>query len=236
MKKPILAAALLLSLAAGPFASSPALAVSSEAPPPATGTSAAATGASGTTDPATDPAADPAADPATDPAIDPATDPATDPVTDPPAPEPSSDAALPDPPVTEPAPARYVTGGGIGAKWRSLGVRAGCWAPRRRTSSARPGFASRPTPAARSFGRPGRVPTRSCGPPDAPARNGRGRRAGGLRLRHRRRNRSGGTVPAEILHRQVSSGRAPGSWSSPPGRASAAAGQPLGPRPSWDCR
>lgn len=142
MKKQILAAALLLGLAAGPLASSPALAVSSETPPPvqAAEASPAATGTAGATAEVTDPApaTDPATDTATDPATDPATNPATDPVTDPAAPEPPSDPsvtepavtdpAATDPPVTDPAPEpepEFVTGGGIGAKWRSLGAADG---------------------------------------------------------------------------------------------------------------
>jgi uncharacterized protein with LGFP repeats len=151
VKKAILAAALLLSLAAGPLASSPALAVGSETPPSvqATETStpaAGTTGATAETDPATAPATGPVADPVTDPATGPvtgpateaATDPATDPVTDPAAPEPPSDPLVTDPPatgpavtdpaVTDPAPdpePEFVTAGGIGAKWRSLGGAGG---------------------------------------------------------------------------------------------------------------
>jgi L,D-peptidoglycan transpeptidase YkuD (ErfK/YbiS/YcfS/YnhG family) len=151
VKKPILAAALLLSLAAGPLASTPALAVGSETPPSvqATETSAPAAGTTGATaetdpataaatDPVTDPVTDPATGPVTGPATEAATDPATDPVTDPAAPEPPSDPQVTDPPatgpavtdpaVTDPAPdpePEFVTAGGIGAKWRSLGGAGG---------------------------------------------------------------------------------------------------------------
>jgi hypothetical protein len=85
-----------------------------------------------------DPVTDPATGPVTGPATEAETDPATDPVTDPAAPEPPSDPQVTDPPatgpavtdpaVTDPAPdpePEFVTAGGIGAKWRSLGGAGG---------------------------------------------------------------------------------------------------------------
>lgn len=118
MKKTLLAAALLLSFAAGSFAPSPALA--DEAAP---STPPAQSADTGSTDPGNLPATDeataqpdtpaaPAETPGTGEVLgtqltDPSTDPAPDPSTDP-APEP------------DPAP-EFVTRGGIGAKWLGLG-------------------------------------------------------------------------------------------------------------------
>ncbi|MFC7850972.1 hypothetical protein ACFUTU_21140 [Arthrobacter sp. NPDC057388] len=138
MKKPILTAALLLSLAAGPLASSPALAVGTETAPTvqATDPSTPAAATTGATAETTDPA--PATEPATGPVTDPATEPAPDPVTDPAAPEPPSDPsvtepavtdpAVTEPPATDPAPdpePEFTTSGAIGSKYAEMGGAAG---------------------------------------------------------------------------------------------------------------
>ena len=121
MKKTILAAALLLSFAAGSFAPSPALA--DEAPPttpPSQNTDTVQSTDTGSLPPTaeTTPPDTPAA-PAETPGAEevPGTqlaDPSTDPVPDPPAPDPALD----------PAP-EFVTRGGIGSKWLALGGEGG---------------------------------------------------------------------------------------------------------------
>ena len=132
MKKPIFAAALLLSLVAGSLASSPALAVDATPPPPVqttdTSAPAAETATAEATDPGTEPPTEPAPvpEPVTDPATEAATDPAADPVTDPAAPEPPSAPSVTDPAVTEPDPdPEYTTSGAIGSKYTSMGGSSG---------------------------------------------------------------------------------------------------------------
>ncbi|MGN7251613.1 hypothetical protein [Arthrobacter sp. SAFR-014] len=143
MKKPIFAAALLLSLVAGSLASSPALAVDSTPSPPAQATETADASTSGaeTTGTATmtpspgsttseSPGATTATEPATGATTDPATDAATgaaaDPVTEPATTDPAAPSPPADPPVTEPEPEpKFVTHGAIGGKWTRMGGATG---------------------------------------------------------------------------------------------------------------
>jgi uncharacterized protein with LGFP repeats len=138
VKIPIFAAALLLSLAAGSLASSPALAVDATPPPPAQATETADASTAGAETPGTatvtvtDPGTEPPTEPAPAPAPEPVTDPATDPVTNPAAPEPPSDPSVTDPAVTDPAPGpepdpdpEYTTSGAIGSKYASMGGASG---------------------------------------------------------------------------------------------------------------